>query len=101
MVRSRRSGRMLSSTSLRQQLYPLLTLLPLALLGSAVLFDYSTQTSGVRLFGEVALWDMLAGTLAGIACLCTHLVDLLIAAPRSEIRRVVGRAVAGTGSMVV
>ena len=86
---------MLSRVSVRQQLYPLLTLLPLGVLGSAVLFDYSTQTGGVRLFsvdpGEMntrmhadAIPDADPATLADPADVAARIVKLIanpLAAP--------------------
>src|SRR5262245_19753279 len=75
---------------LGEQLNPLLTVLPLGILGTALLCDLGALISGVHFFGRVAFWDMGAGLLVGLLALCGLLVDLVTAPPASFARRMVG-----------
>jgi uncharacterized membrane protein len=86
---------------LGEQLNPLLTVLPLGMLGSAVLFDLGALISGTVFFAHVALWDMAAGLLAGLVAVGATLVDLIVAPSPSTARRVLALEAAATGSMVV
>jgi uncharacterized membrane protein len=86
---------------LGEQLNPLLTVLPLGMLGSAVLFDLGALMSTTPFFGRVALWDMAAGLLAGLVAVGATLVDLIVAPSGSSARRVLALEAGTTGSMVL
>ena len=86
---------------LGQQLNPLLTILPLGILGSAVLCDLGALMSGVPFFGRVALWDLGAGLIVGPFALCGLLVDLMTAPPHGPARRIVGTVTVAVGAMIV
>jgi uncharacterized membrane protein len=86
---------------LGQQLNPLLTILPLGILGSAVLCDLGALMSGVSFFGRVALWDLGAGLVVGLFALCGLLVDLITAPPGGSARRIVGTVTLAVGLMIV
>jgi uncharacterized membrane protein len=86
---------------LGEQLNPLLTVLPLGILGTALLCDLGALMSGVHFFGRVALWDMGAGLVVGLLALCGLLVDLVTAPPASFARRIVGVVTLAVASMIV
>lgn len=83
-----------------EQLNPLLTVLPLGVLGSAVLSDLGALMSGVEFFGQVAHWDMAAGLIVGLLALSVLLVDLITAPPETHARRVLAKVSAGSCAMV-
>ncbi len=85
---------------LGEQLNPLLTVLPLAILGSAVLFDIGGLASGLLFFARVALWDMAAGLLAGLVAVGALLIDLIAAPARTTARRLLVAETATAGGMV-
>lgn len=84
-----------------QQFNPLLPVLPVALFGSVVLFDFGALISGVDFFGTVARWDLAAGLVVGLVVLTVLLVDLTTAPIGTASRRVLGVVSAATSVMVV
>jgi hypothetical protein len=86
---------------LGQPLNPLLTVLPLGILGSALLVDLGALISGSQLFGAVALADIAVGLFAAGVSFCAVLIDLIIARPGGLARQVLPWVAALTGSMVV
>ncbi|HEX6870684.1 MAG TPA: DUF2231 domain-containing protein [Micromonosporaceae bacterium] len=86
---------------LGQPLNPLLTVLPLGILGSALLSDLGALISDTAFFARVAYWDMAAGVIAGIVTLSALLVDLITAPEESHARRVLGWVSGATAAMVV
>jgi len=84
-----------------QQFNPLLPVLPIALLGSVVLFDFGALISGVDFFGTVARWDLAAGLVVGLVVLTFLLIDLTTAPIGTASRRVLGVVSAATSVMVV
>lgn len=85
---------------LGQPLNPLLTVLPLGILGSAVLVDLGALIGGSRLFGAVALADMAVGLLVAVVSFCAILVDLITAPPGGVERQVLPFVATLTGSMM-
>jgi predicted membrane protein DUF2231 len=75
---------------LGQAVNPVLMLLPLGILASAVLADLGALTSGLSVFATLAHADMVPGLLAGILALCALFVDLITAPPGTMARRVLG-----------
>ncbi len=86
---------------LGQPLNPVLTMLPLGILSSAVFADLAALVSGVRLFGTLAHADMVPGLLAGVLALCALLVDLITATPGTMARQVLGVICVAFAAMVV
>jgi uncharacterized membrane protein len=86
---------------LGEQLNPLLTVLPLGMLGSAVLFDFGGLIGRFGFFAHVALWDMAAGLIASLVTVVILLVDLIPAPTGSDARRVLGTETAAVGSMAI
>lgn len=86
---------------LGQQLNPLLTILPLGVLGSAVLSDLGALVSGSSFFARVAYWDLSVGLLVGVVSLSVLLVDLITAPAGSPIRRVLGAVSVANCAMVI
>jgi hypothetical protein len=84
---------------LGQPLTPLLTVLPLGILGSAVLLDLAALIADSQLFGMIAHTDMAMGLLLGVASLCVILVDL-VTAPAGPEREALSVVAALTGSMM-
>ena len=62
---------------LGQPLNPMLTVLPLGIIGSAVLVDMGALISGSHLFGRMGHADLTVGLLAGVVSLSAILIDLL------------------------
>ena len=59
-----------------QRLSPL-TVMPLGILGSAVLCDFGAQLSGFGLFGDAGFYNMAAGLIVSFVALLIVLVDLV------------------------
>ena len=85
---------------LGHQVRPLLMVLPLGILGSAVLCDLAALMSGERFFGQVGYFDVAAGLLVGLVALAGLLIDLVTAPPGSTTRRAVGIASGAVAAMV-
>lgn len=85
---------------LGQPLNPLLTVLPLGILGSAVLVDLGALISGSHLFGRLAQADLAVGLLAGLVSLCAVLIDLITVPAGSVARQILSVVATLTGSMV-
>jgi hypothetical protein len=79
----------------------MLSVLPLGLLGSVVLFDLGALVSGVALFDQVAHWDMAAGLLVGLTVLIVLLVDLTTALSGTAVQRALGIVSSATAGMVI
>jgi hypothetical protein len=79
----------------------MLTVLPLGIFGSVVLFDLGAIVSGVALFDQVAHWDMAAGLLVGLTVLTVLLVDLTTALSGTAAQRALGVVSSATAGMVI
>jgi hypothetical protein len=79
----------------------MLSVLPLGLLGSVVLFDLGALVSGVAMFDRVAHWDMAAGLLVGLTVLTVLLVDLTTALSGTAAQRALGVVSSATAGMVI
>ena len=84
---------------LGQRLSPL-TVMPLGILGSAVLCDVGAQVSGFGLFGIAGFYNMAAGLVVGFAALVIVLADLVTGSSGSAGRELVG-AVSATMTATV
>lgn len=87
--------------ALRRQLNPLLTLLPLGMLATAVLSDLGALMSGVDFFARVAYWDLAAGLMVGVLALTALLVDLVVAPAETTTRRVLALVSTTTCTMLL
>jgi uncharacterized membrane protein len=72
-----------------QRLSPL-TVMPLVILGSAVICDIGARVGGVGLFGIAGFYNMAAGLLTCFVALVIVLVDLVTASSGSGQRELVG-----------
>jgi uncharacterized membrane protein len=77
-----------SASDLGQRLSPL-TLMPLGILGTAVLCDLGAQVSGVSLFGIAGFYNMAAGLIVGFVALVIVLADLVTVASGTACREIV------------
>ena len=82
-----------------QRLSPL-TVMPLGILGSAVLCDFGAQLSGFGLFGDAGFYNMAAGLIVSFVALLIVLVDLVTAASGSACRELVGTATGAMTAMI-
>src|SRR3954451_23159346 len=80
-------------------IHPMLIVLPLGLLGMAVVFDIIYLVGGDETFANVAFWDITAGILGGLAAAVFGLIDWL-AIPKDTRARRIG-LVHGTGNFVI
>jgi uncharacterized membrane protein len=80
-------------------IHPMLVVLPLGLLGAALLFDVVYLVTGDEVFAEVAYWDIALGIVGGLAAAVFGLYDLLAIDPRTRARRV--GLVHGGGNVLV
>lgn len=95
---------MYQAASLRspvERLHPVLTLLPVGLMASVVLFDAGAVMSGFSAFGTVAHWDMAMGLMTGLTVLTILLVDLTTALSGTRAQRVLGVVASATAGMVI
>jgi uncharacterized membrane protein len=77
----------------------MLIVVPLGLLGAAVLFDLLYLLTGDETFASVAYWDIALGLVGGLAAAIFGLVDW--AAIRSEVRAKRVGMVHGLGNVLV
>src|SRR3954469_21550549 len=80
-------------------IHPMLIVLPLGLLGMAVVFDIIYLVGGDETFANVAFWDITAGILGGLAAAVFGVIDWL-ALPKDTRARRIG-LVHGTGNFVI
>src|SRR4051812_44280050 len=80
-------------------IHPMLIVLPLGLLGMAVVFDIIYLVGGDETFANVAFWDITAGILGGLAAALFGLIDWL-AIPKDTRARRIG-LIHGTGNFVI
>jgi hypothetical protein len=60
-----------------QPVHPLLVVVPIALLTTAVMFDFASLTTGWRWFGEIGYWNLVAGLLTASMALVVGVVELI------------------------
>jgi len=68
--------------------HPMLVMFPLALLVTAVIFDFVDVVGGPRFLGEVAYWNITVGLIGGILAIAAGLVDLLAIPSRTRAKRI-------------
>src|SRR5215208_2846148 len=78
----------------------MLTVLPLGIIGSAVLVDMGALISGSHLFGRMGHADLTVGLLAGVVSLSAILIDLLTAPVGGAARQALSLVAGLTGGMI-
>jgi uncharacterized membrane protein len=86
---------------LGQSVNPLLTMLPLGLIGSSVLVDLGAAMVGIRYLSVLGHYELAVGLTAGVVSLCTLLVDLVVEPVGTRAREALASASALTGAMVI
>jgi uncharacterized membrane protein len=61
--------------ALGHPVHPMLVTFPIGLWTAAVVFDLIQLTSGNEVFGEVAYWNIVAGSIGAVLAAVTGLVD--------------------------
>ena len=82
-----------------QRLSPL-TVMPLGILGSAVLCDFGAAVSGFGLFGVAGFYNMAAGLIVSFVALVIVLADLVTVPSGSACRELVGTVSAAMTAMI-
>ena len=80
-------------------IHPMLVVLPLGLLASAVLFDIAYLATGDPTFAEIAFWDITVGIVGGLAAALFGLIDWMAIPDDTRAKRI--GLLHGTGNAAI